>query len=299
VKILGSSGALPAYNRHPTSLIVNQNERLFMVDCGEGTQMRLADFDVKKGKINHIFISHLHGDHYFGLLGLVMSYTLLNRTSTLHLYGPPQLDDMLNMHIGPWRNEMPYKLEFHPTQALKVETLFEDDQLTVETILLDHRIPTTGFLFKEKLLPRKMIKEKIDLYNIPFIEIPKIKAGADYILENGEVIYNNELTTSPKAPKSFAYCSDTAFNPPMFQQIRDADLLYHEATFTEDQEEAAQKKYHSTTKQAALTAKEINAQKLIIGHFSAKYKDLNPLLQEAIEYFPNTHLAVEGTEFHV
>ncbi len=299
VKILGSSGALPAYNRHPTSLIVNQNERLFMIDCGEGTQMRLNDFKVKKGKINHIFISHLHGDHYFGLLGLITSYTLLNRSTDLHLYGPPQLDEIIDVHIGIWRNEMPYKLIFHPINADEPSILFEDDELIVESIILNHRIDTTGFVFKEKLLPRKMIKEKIVEYNIPYTVINDIKAGADFIDADNNTIPNAELTNDPKEPKSFAYCSDTAYNPSMFDQLQNVNLLYHEATFMEDQEELAAKKYHSTTKQAALTAKSINAQKLIIGHFSAKYKDLDPLAQEAKKYFPESYLAIEGQEFEV
>lgn len=298
LQILGSSGALPAYNRFPTAQVLNHNDRLFLIDCGEATQMRFQQFGVKRGKINHIFISHLHGDHYFGLLGLLTSYMLLQRAAPLYLYGPPQLMDILNVHLPP-SEHYPFKLHFIPTQNQKAECIYEDAELMVSSIPLKHRIPTTGFVFREKLGERKMRKDKIAEYNIHFSHIPSIKKGDSYTTPNGTIIPNQELTDDPPPPRSFAFCSDTAYHEPVLEHIANVDLLYHESTFGNDQKDDAAKKSHSTAEQAATIALKANAKQLVLGHYSAKYPDLSPLLKEAQAVFPNTHLGLEGKVFDI
>jgi ribonuclease Z len=299
VTILGSNGAVAAHNRYPSSQIVNHNGRHFMVDCGEGSQFRMNTFGVKWSKIDHIFISHLHGDHYYGLIGLLTTFNLHWRENTLTIYCPQPLEEIIKLNFKHSKTELRYKINFRHTQAEKTEIIYEDEQLTVETFPLAHRLPTTGFLFKEKKHPRKIIPSKIEEYQIPYSLINGIKHGEDFVLANEAVIKNSELTTEAPSPRSYAYCSDTAFSLETAKFVSAVNLLYHEATFMEEHSTRALETYHSTSMQAAEIAKLANAGQLILGHFSARYDNLEPLAKESQTVFPNSLLAIEGNVFPV
>jgi len=274
VTILGSSSATPIFNRNPTSQALNINERLYLIDCGEGTQQQMLRFDVKASRIDHIFISHLHGDHYLGLVGLL---------SSLHLNG----------------RKKPYPIEFNFTNTEKAEVILDNQDITVETIPLDHGIACTGFLFKEKKRLRKLLKDKLGEMEIPVEYYSALKKGADYVANDGKVYKNETLTSDSDVPKSYAYCSDTCYNEMYFKQIGDTTLLYHEATFLNNMLERANETHHTTALQAGEIALKTNAKKLLIGHFSARYKTLNELLDEARSVFPDTELAIEGKTFFI
>lgn len=297
VTILGSSSATPIYNRNPSAQILNINERLYLIDCGEGTQQQMLRFDVKASRIDHIFISHLHGDHYLGLVGLLSSMHLNGRTKTLKLFGPPELMEIIDLQLKYSDTTLQYPLEFIATHTDKPELVLDTTDITVETIPLDHRIATTGFLFKQKKRLKKIIKEKIIELNIPVNHFSEIKKGADYIAPDGTVYKNWEITNNPKEPKSYAYCSDTIYDESYFEQISNVDLLYHEATFLHSMLDRAQSTFHTTALQAGEVALKTGAKKLLIGHFSARYKTLIELLNEAMSVFPETELAVEGKAF--
>lgn len=297
VTILGSSSATPIYNRNPSAQVLNINDRLYLVDCGEGTQQQMLRFDVKASRIDHIFISHLHGDHYLGLVGLLSSMHLNGRSKTLKLFGPPQLKEIIDLQLKYSDTTLQYPIDFVPTRADKAEQILDTPDITVETIPLDHRIACTGFLFKQKKRLKKIIKEKIIELNIPIDQFSAIKKGADYIATDGKIYKNSEITNNPKEPKSYAYCSDTIYDEGYFAQISNVDLLYHEATFLNNMLERAQSTYHTTALQAGEVAVRTHVKKLLIGHFSARYKTLNELLEEASSVFPATELAVEGKTF--
>jgi len=299
VTILGSNAAIPAYNRHPSSQALNYNGHIFLIDCGEGTQFRMNEFGIKRGNLNNIFISHLHGDHYFGLVALLTSFNLNWREHPLHIYGPPALEEIIDVHFKYSLTQLRYELHFHPVLTDGAKIIYEDSALTVETIILTHRLPTTGFLFKEKKNLRKIIADKITEYNIPHHKINDIKRGEDFITETGSKIPNAELTLDPHPPRSYAYCSDTVYSESFAEQIKGVNTLYHEATFIHEHEERATETFHTTTKQAAKLAQLSNAGKLLIGHFSARYEDLGFLLNESKEVFPNTFLAEEGKTFSI
>jgi ribonuclease Z len=295
--ILGSSGALPAIGRFPTSQYLEIQNRHFLIDCGEGAQIQLARLQISIHKIDHIFISHLHGDHYLGLMPLLFSMHLHKRTTDLHLYSPPGLDEIITLQLKHSKSVLNYKIIFHPFTPTKIQTLFEDEALTVETIPLIHKLDCAGFLFKEKIKPRRINKEKL-VEGIKLQQIVALKTGVDISDDEGNLLYKNEDFTLPPRPSlSYAYCSDTAFNETMIDQIAHVDLLYHEATFMHTDLNKAVETKHSTATQAAEIAKRAKVKKLIIGHFSARYKDLNMLLHEARAYFSNTELATEGTTF--
>jgi len=295
--ILGSSGALPAIGRFPTSQYLEIQNRHFLIDCGEGAQIQLARLQISIHKIDHIFISHLHGDHYLGLMPLLFSMHLHKRASELHLYSPPGLDEIITLQLKYSKSVLNYKIIFHPFTPTKVQTLFEDEALGVETIPLIHKLDCAGFLFKEKTKPYRIIKEKL-ADGIKLEYIIKLKTGADIFDDNGRLLYKNKDFTLPPRPSlSYAYCSDTAWNELMILQITNVDLLYHEATFLQADLNKAVETKHSTAAQAAEIAKRAQVKKLVIGHFSARYKDLNMLLDEAKTYFPNSELAIEGTTF--
>ncbi len=297
--ILGSSSAIPTFQRFPTSQVLKHNERLFLIDCGEGTQMQLNKYEIKTHKINHIFISHLHGDHYFGLMGLLSSMHLLGRTAELNVFGHPLLKEIIDLQLRASNTTLRYNLIFHPLGVEKGELIFEDDELTVTEISLNHRIPCTGFLFKEKNKPRKLIKEKIEEYNIPIPSLLDIKKGQDYMNEAGVTIPNEELTLPPSPPKSYVFCSDTIYDESIIDSIKEVDLLYHESTFMQDLLTRAKETYHTTALEAGTIALKANVKKLLIGHFSSRYKFLEPFLLEAQSVFPNTELAVEGAIFNI
>lgn len=297
--ILGSSGALPAYGRFPSSQYLTIQNRHFIIDSGEGAQMQLALYNVGIHKINNIFISHLHGDHYLGLTGLLFSMHLQRRESDLHLYSFRGLDEILMAQLKHSKSVLNFKIIFHPLTENKIETIFEDEALTVATIPLDHKIHATGFLFCEK--PKSLRIDKAKLKEGVLLQhIVQLKKGEDVVDENGEILYrSSDFTRPPKPSFSYAYCSDTQPSEKVIEQIRNVDLLYHEATFLEDEKEKARETKHSTAAEAAQVAKQAQVKRLIIGHFSARYKDLTPVLEEAKRIFPETSLAREGEIFEL
>ena len=300
ILILGSASAAPTLARNPSAQLININEQYYLVDCGEGTQNRLRQHKIKFQRLNHIFISHLHGDPYLGLLGLLQTMSLLGRTLPLNLYGPKQLKELVDMNLAYSHSTLKYPLIFHETQTNQSEVLFENEHLTISTIILDHRVPCTGFLFKEKPKPRKINPKAIKRYEIPKYAMDNLKRGLDFSFpDKNEVIKNELLTLNPDESYSYAYCSDTKFNERIVPQLKDIDILYHEATFLHRDEKRAEATYHSTAKQAATIAKQANAKLLIIGHFSNRYKDLNVLLDEAKTIFANTQLAQDDAVFEM
>jgi ribonuclease Z len=296
LRILGSNAATPAHGRHLSAQVLSIGTDVFLIDCGEGTQFQMLKFHVKRHKINQIFISHLHGDHIFGLIGLLMSYDLNGRTNPLHIYSPAGLQAMIEIQLN---GEPNFPLHFHVTNPSLSTLLFENSRVEVTSIPLVHRVPCHGFLFAEKPRPANMVKEKIAAYQIPYQAIPAIKNGADYTLEDGRVISNEELTETPAAVRKFAYCSDTMYSEAILPIIEGVDLLYHEATFMHDLLPQAEKTMHSTAKQAASIAKQAKVKQLILGHFSSRYADLNPLLEEARAVFESTSLVEEGKSISI
>jgi ribonuclease Z len=299
VTILGSSSAIPTSDRNPTSQLVNHNDHFFLIDCGEGTQVTLRRMHLHFQRINHVFISHLHGDHFFGLIGLISSMHLLGRTKPLHVYGPPELEEILNLQLRVSQTELLYPLEFHATQAILPEVIFENGVLRVKSFPMLHRIPTTGFLFEEKPGDKRIRKEIIQEFQIPVTEFPRIKQGGDYTDPSGKLYKNKDLTLDTYPLRKYAYCSDTAYFEDIIAVVRDSDLLYHETTFLQNRAVNAAEKFHSTTHDAATIALKSCVKRLIIGHYSARYDDLKPLLEEAKSIFPETELALEGLKFNI
>jgi ribonuclease Z len=298
VTILGSSSALPTLTRFPTSQVVNLNEKYYLVDCGEGAQIQLRKFGFKLSKINHIFISHLHGDHIFGLPGLISSMTLAGKKGELHIYAPSELKMMMDPLLK-FMNESDADLSilYHPLNFRKRALIFEDARLTVESFPLKHRIPCCGFLFKEKPHELNLRVDQLKFYSVPVKDRVAIKGGANFVLPDGRVIPNAELTFPAEPVRSYAFCSDTLPRKQILPIINGVDLLYHEATFCDDLKELALKTFHSTAKQAAEIAKQAEVKRLIIGHFSSRYKNEEPLVTEAFAQFPNTFAANEGCRF--
>lgn len=299
VTILGSNGAIPAYNRHPSAQIVSHNGNCFLIDCGEGTQLQMNQYGIKRGKLDNIFISHLHGDHYFGLIGLISSFNLNYRTNPLYIYGPVGLDEIINAHLKWGQTQLRYEIYFHPVLADKPRVIFDSDYLSVETIVLKHRLPTTGFLFKEKPGLRNMRREKIQEYHLEVDDIISIKQGNDFITNDGRIIPNTELTTEPRESRSYAYCCDTVYTEDFIHQIAGINMLYHDSTFSNEHLERAVETMHTTAKQCAQLAAKAGVRHLLLGHFSARYEDLNTLLAEALPQFGNTSLAIEGSVFQI
>jgi len=293
--ILGSSSALPTSQRYPSAHVLNAHEHFFLIDCGEGTQMQLRKYSIKYGRIHNIFISHLHGDHVFGLYGLLSSMNLSGRESPMRLYAPEAFRNILYTHLSDFDIHLNFDIDFIALQETEPVKIFEDKNISVISFPLRHRVPTFGFLFREKERERNILKEAISKYNIPLSEIHKIKKGSDFYTADGKCIPNGEISTDPPKPRSFAYCSDTMYFKRLSEFVRGVDLLYHEATFSSDNKDLAAKTGHSTSEQAARTAHDAGVGKLIIGHFSARYKDINPLLEEAKKVFPLTIAAEEGS----
>jgi ribonuclease Z len=299
ITILGSSGALPAYGRFPSSQLIEIENRHFLVDCGEGAQMQLMKFDTNLHRINHIFISHLHGDHYLGLMGLIFTMHLLRRTNDLHIYSHHGLDEIITTQLKYSRSVPYYKIVFHLLEKDVSKIIYEDNLLTVETIPLVHKLTCSGFIFREKEKPRRIIKEKLPK-DLRIQQIVNLKRGHDVTDEEGNLIYkNDELTMPPRKSRSYAYCSDTAYHEKLIEQLKGMDVLYHEATFGSDEEVRAFETQHSTAKQAATIAMKAEVNSLLLGHFSARYKELEPILEEAKSVFTNVQLAVEGNIFTI
>ncbi|MBN2166263.1 MAG: ribonuclease Z [Marinilabiliaceae bacterium] len=299
VTILGSNSALPTSERHPTAQVLNVSERFFLIDCGEGTQMQLRKYHIKFAKINHIFISHLHGDHLFGLIGLISTFGLLGRKTPLNVYAHPDLENLMLPHLSYFCADLPFEVRFIHTSNKERQIVFEDQKVIVETIPLKHRISTVGYIFTEKTGMPNIRKECILKYNLSIAEIASIKKGSDLKLSDGIIIPNSELIKPPKRPRSYAFCSDTKYFKSLANELKDVQLLYHESTFLDSDKELAKKTTHSTSKQAALIAKDAGAQRLIIGHFSSRYNNLSAFIDEAREIFENTDLAIEGAVFNI
>jgi len=297
--ILGSSAAVPANGRFPSSHYVVIHNRHFLIDCGEGAQMQLTRFNIPVHKINYILISHLHGDHYLGLMGLLFSMHLQKRQAELHLFGPPGLNEIILLQLKYSKSVLNYPLHFHAIDPAERKVIIEDDAISVETIPLIHKLPCAGFLLKEKPKPRRIDKSRLSK-EVLLQHIVQLKAGKDVLNDAGELLFrNDEYTLPPHRSLSYAYCSDTAYNESMIGQLSGVNLLYHEATFMEADGDKAVETKHSTAKQAALIAQACNAEQLVLGHFSARYRDLDLLLAEASVIFPTTSLAVEGETINI
>lgn len=295
--ILGNNSAIPAFDRNPTAQILQTPNESYLIDCGEGTQMQMTRYKIRRSKISRIFISHLHGDHYYGLIGLLTSMALLGRLQDIHLYAPEALEEILQLQLRVADTHLPYKLYFH---ALKTEDMIVNDKrMTVECFKVKHRIECWGFLFREKRNPRKVNPERAVIYEIPSAFYEKLQQGYDYTTKKGDIVPNDEVTTAAQKPKSYAYCGDTIYDESIAAKIQDVDLLYHEATYLKDLHERAASRFHSTTHQAASIAKLGNVKKLLIGHFSSKYETLDEFLPEACEVFENTELALEGACYRI
>lgn len=300
VTILGNNSALPAYGRFPTAQIVTIKDQHYLIDCGEGTQIQMQKYGHGWRKLNHIFISHLHGDHYFGLIGLITSMNLQGRTTPLYLYGPQQLLDIINIQVAAGGGALSYDLVFHPIADSGEHTLlFEDQHVRVTCFPVEHRIPCHGFLFETVHKLRKINPEACSQYQIPTYFLPKLKEGEDYTQKDGTIIRNEWVTVDPAPSVSYAYCADTRYTTTFYPYIQHAHTIYHETTYLKDNTEKAIERFHSTAEQAATTALNINAQQLLIGHFSSRYEDLTGFLEEAQTIFPNTHIAEIGTTFEL
>jgi ribonuclease Z len=297
--ILGSSSAIPTSEKYPTAQVLNALERYFLIDCGEGTQIQLRRQKIGFGKIKHIFISHLHGDHFYGLIGLLSTFNLMGLKNNIHIYSPSQLKEILQPQLDFLKGDMQFEIIFHPLNFKKQERIYEDKKVEVFSFPVKHSINSCGFLFREKLKEPNIKKECIARYQIPIEQIKNIKKGADFVTSEGITIPNSELITPPPLPRSYAFSADTAFHPPLAAILKGVDLLYHEATFTEELRDWADKTYHSTAKDAARIAEMAGVEKLIIGHFSSRYDSDEPFLTEAQSVFPNTEVAVEGQKYAV
>ena len=297
--ILGSSSALPTSERNPSAHVLSAHERFFLIDCGEGTQLQMRKHHIRFGKINHIFISHLHGDHVFGLYGLLSTFSLMGRQIPLHIYAPENYGHILQSHLNDFDIHLAFELDFHPLGGNDPVKILDDKYLTVTSFPLKHRIPSYGFLFREKEAERKIIKECISTYSIPVARMHAIKQGEDLVMSDGSVIKNSDITLPPPAPLSYAYCSDTRYFRRLSSFVKNVSLLYHEATFSSDKEKLAKMTGHSTAADAARVASEARAEALIIGHFSARYRETKSLVEEARIIFPDTLPATDGITYDI
>lgn len=295
VTILGNNSALPAYDRHPTAQAITLNEQVFLIDCGEGTQMQLARYKIKRGRINHIFISHLHGDHYFGLIGLLTSMGLLGREQDLHLYGPPALQQIISLQLEVASTSLPFNIRFHTIE--KEGIILDQPKFSVECFSTQHRIPCFGFIIREKKKPRKINRDAVVAADIPAVYYERLKNGDDYETHDGQIIKNETVTFANTPGRSYAFSADTIYDPSIAEKTKGVTMLYHEATYLKDLEERAAARYHSTTGQAASIARKAEVQQLLIGHFSSKYESVDDFLTEAQSVFANTQLAIEGTTY--
>ncbi|MDA3891839.1 MAG: ribonuclease Z [Salinivirgaceae bacterium] len=299
ITILGSSSALPTPSRFSTAQALNVLERFFLIDCGEGTQIQLNKYKIRTARINHIFISHLHGDHFLGIFGLISSMNLLGRKLPLCIHGPFKLKDLINAFISTMDRGINFEIIFEPLHYNGLELIYEDEKLTIESFPLRHRVPTCGFLFREKTRLRNLKGKVIKELNIPIKSLQSIKEGNDYTDVDGRLINNKQLTIDPPKPRAYAFVSDTAKNPTIVPYINNIDLLYHEATYADEGKKRAKETGHSTARQAGEIAKKAGVGKLILGHFSNRYKNLDLLQKEAQEEFKNTELALDGKVFDI
>lgn len=297
VTILGNNSAIPAFDRHPTAQVITLDDHLFLIDCGEGTQTQMNKYKIRRSRINHIFISHLHGDHYFGLIGLITSMGLLGRHQDLNLYGPAPLIEIFNMQLSVADTQLPYKIIFHPLQEEGV--LVSDNRFQISCFRVFHRIECWGFIFRQIRPPRRVNPDKARIAGIPAAFFDRLKWGENYETQQGEIIDNASVTEPAPRPKSYAYSADTLYNPEIAAKVSGVDMLYHETTYLKDLEDRAVKRYHCTTIQAAAIAKAAGVKQLLIGHFSSKYDRLDDFEKETREVFSNSFLALEGVSYLV
>jgi len=295
--ILGCNAATPRKNAQTTAQLLEIKGQLILIDCGEGTQIQLRKLGIKFARIQHIFISHLHGDHFYGLIGLISTFRLLGRTADLHVYGPKAIKEIITLQLKLAKSWTDYSLYFHELESAESELILDHEKFTVETLPLDHRVYTNGYLFKEKEGPRRINKVMIDKYGVDVSDMENLKQGKDIRLEDGTLIANAELTLSPELPKSYAFCSDTAYKSDLAALVAGVSCLYHEATFLDNHQDLAVKTKHSTAKEAAKVAAEAKVGELILGHFSSRYSDLNEFIVQANTHFKNVSLAEDGKRF--
>ena len=299
VHILGCGSALPTLQHNASSQIVELREKLFMIDCGEGTQIQLRRSRIHFSKIIAVFISHLHGDHCFGLPGMISTFGMTGRTVPLHIYAPAAFEPILEQTLSFFCQGLEFKVVFHAVDTTQNKVVYEDRSLTVETIPLQHRIDCCGYLFREKPILPHIRRDMIDFYNIPISQINNIKAGADWVTAEGEVIANSRLTTPAEPARSYAYCSDTRYIKTLHELVKGVSTLYHESTYSAEDAERARLYWHSTSQDAAKVARDASVGKLLLGHFSARYNNESQLLEEAKEIFPNSYLTREGATFDI
>ncbi len=299
IHILGCGSALPTLRHSASSQVVEVRGKYFMIDCGEGTQVQLRRSRISFTKINSVFISHLHGDHCLGLIGMISTFGMLGRTSPFHVYAPIEFESLFYRQLELFCHGLDFDVTFHGVDTTENKVVFEDRSLTVETIPLDHRIACCGYLFREKPTRRHILRDMIDCYEIPVSQINNIKNGADWVTPNGDIVPNSRLTREADPPRSYAYCSDTRYISTLHRLVKGVDLLYHESTYGNDSIERAKLYYHSTAAQAAAVARDAGVGKLLLGHYSARYEDENVLLDEAKAIFPQSYLSEEGMIFDV
>ena len=299
IHILGCGSALPTLHHNATSQIVEIRGKFFMIDCGEGTQIQVRRSKVHFSKVQAVFISHLHGDHCFGLFGMISTFGMTGRTAPLQIYAPKEFEDYFKLSMELFCKGLEYKVIFHPVDTTETNVIYEDKSLTVETIPLEHRVPCCGFLFREKPTAPHIRRDMIDYYNIPISQINNVKAGSDWTTIDGDIIPNSRLTTPADNPRSYAYCSDTRYMKQLYKKVIGVNVLYHESTYASEHKDRAKTYYHSTSQEAATVAHEACVGKLLLGHYSARYINEDVLLSEAKAIFPNSFLTNEGMVFEV
>jgi ribonuclease Z len=294
---LGNNSAVPAFNRHPTSQVVSHDGNNYLVDCGEGTQIQMIKYKIRRSKISHIFISHLHGDHYFGLVGLINSFSLLSHSQEMHIYAPSPLQQIIEMQLKVADNTLSYPLHFHTLTEPGI--LVDNEKIRISCFRTTHRIECYGFLFQEKEGKRKLLIDKVQQYEIPVSFYASLQEGLDYVTPDGAVVQNAAVTGDPERGKKYAFCADTRYDENIIPHIAGADAIYHETTYLDNMRDKAVERFHSTTKQAATIALKAGVGKLLIGHFSSKYSVLDQFVEEAREVFPDTELALEGVTYNI
>lgn len=299
IHILGCGSALPTLKHNASSQVVEIREKFFMIDCGEGTQMQMRRSRVRFTKLNAVFISHLHGDHCFGLIGMLSTFGMLGRTASFHVYAPAEFEPMLQMQMDMFCSGLEYEVVFHPVDTTQHIVIYEDKSLTVETIPLSHRVPCCGFLFREKKASRHINRAMTDAYDIPIAYLHLIRQGLDWTTPEGEVVPNERLTFDADPARSYAYCSDTRYLPRLHELVEGVNVLYHESTYADEHVERARKYFHSTASQAATVARDAHAGKLLLGHYSARYDDESAILSDARKVFAESYLTREGDVFEV
>lgn len=299
IYVLGCGSALPTMRHNPSSQIVELRGKQFMIDCGEGTQLQLRRSRIRFTKLGHVFISHLHGDHCFGLLGMISTFGMLGRTAPLHVFTPGEYADLFAKELEFFCNRIEYEVVFHPIDPSLASVIYEDRSVTISTLPLNHKIPCCGFLFREKPGLPHIRRDIIDMYGIPTSQINNIKNGIDWTTPEGEIIPASRLTIPAEKPRSYAYCSDTRYNPALAELVRGVNTLYHEATYADIDQLRAEKYFHSTAAEAAATARDAGVGQLIIGHYSQRYNSEEILLAEARKVFQNTVLATENAQFNI